>query len=121
MFNNLNTIVPEGNNAVYLGNAFCQMCSETIDDTSCVDPVGCFIPSVTADEPINSAEYGGGTGVSISQTVSGLTVGNKYFLEFWSGGEGGFNGTGVFGVDFGFGNYLMTNTQTYPGMTGTGI
>lgn len=122
MFSSLNSIIPDGNSAVYLGNAFCQMCSETVDDTSCVVPVGCFIPSVTTDAPVNSADFGGSTGVSISQTVSGLTVGNKYFVEFWSGGEGpGFFGTGVFGVDVGFGNYLMTNKETYAGFPGTGI
>lgn len=121
LFSIFNSIIPDGTNAVYLGNSFCKMCSETNDDTTCVVPVGCFIPVLSVDEPINLPEYGGGTGVSISQSVSGLTVGNRYFLEFWSGGEGpGFNGTGVFGVDVGFGNYLMTNKQTYPGITGTG-
>lgn len=117
----MNTIVAEGNNVVYLGNGFCLPCSETSGDTSCVVTTGCFLPSIPQNYPHNDATFGGATGVSISQNVSGLIVGNKYFLEFWSGGEGpGFAGSGIFGVDFGFGNYLMKNVQTPAGSTETG-
>jgi hypothetical protein len=51
------------------------------------------------------------------QVVNGLTVGDVYELEFWCGGEGGFNDPGIFALDLGFGNTLL---RCYPsqGLTG---
>lgn len=103
--------VIDGLNVVYLGNAFCNACSNFANDTSCLIHSDCEILGFPPNYPVNLAEYGGANGVSFSQTVAGLTSGSIYCLEFWSGGEasdfGGFDYPGVFGVDVGFGyNYL---------------
>lgn len=102
--------VVDGTRAAYLGNSFCQICSNTNNDTSCLSQVDCEMVGIPAGFPMHGAAYGGSNGVSMSQTVSNLTVGNKYILEFWAGGEGSSNiflQDGLFGLDIGFGyNYL---------------
>lgn len=114
------TIV-DGLYGVYMGNYFCNPCSQTVDDTSCFTMTDCELSGIPPGFPTHDPAYGGSTGVSIEQTVNGLTIGNTYVLEFWVGGEN--NGTyfldpGMFGVDVGFGNSLLRCNET---PYGTGI
>lgn len=117
-------LVPDGNNAVYLGNSFCKPCSDAMDDVSCITlGDSCAIDGIPPGFPQHDPSYGGSTGVSISQSVSGLTIGDTYVLEFWSGGEDFdvFLNDGVFGVDVGFGNLMFANHPTGPEATEVGI
>lgn len=114
--------IPEGTQAAYMGNFFCEACSPTVDDVSCLVDSGCLVVGIPAGYPFNnSGDYGGGTGVRLEQTVTGLTVGNVYTLEFWAGGEdfGVFNNDGVFGLDLGFGVHFMRCHGTDVGEVGT--
>lgn len=118
--NTFSTIV-EGVTAAYLGNSFCEVCSPIVNDTSCVADSGCVVIGIPAGYPNNnSGGYGGTTGVSLEQTVSGLTVGSTYVLEFWAGGEdfGAFYLDGIFGLDIGFGNMYLRCNGTSPGEIG---
>lgn len=114
-------LVPEGAQAVYLGNAFCNTCSSNSEDISCLTDSGCYTVGVPAGFPYNAPDYGGATGVSIEQTVSGLTVGSVYTLEFWSGGEdfGFFSNDGLFGLDIGFGTMMLQSHGADIGEVGT--
>jgi gliding motility-associated-like protein len=116
------TTVPQGLYCAYLGNFYTEACSPVVNDTSCLVYSGCEVTGIPAGYPFNnSGNYGGGVGVSLEQSVSGLTVGATYVLEFWAGGEdfGSFPERGVFGVDIGFGyNYLICHGTT-PGTIGT--
>jgi hypothetical protein len=81
----------DGNNAVYFGNSF-----NTVGTTYTIGSDGVVN---FAAAPSFSSRPGP---VTLSQTVSGLTAGNSYRLDFWTSGEGntgGFTGTGIFGVD----------------------
>jgi hypothetical protein len=71
--------------------------------------------------PINpNSGFGGATGISLEQTVSGLIAGNSYVLEFWAGGEfGTLIKKGLFAVDVGYGNIFLSNNPTQP-FTGIG-
>src|SRR6187200_2652796 len=71
MAGSLSEIV-QGSQGVYLGNQYCTPCSNTVDDTSCVIDTGCASFSPPPGFPLNTPDYGGNTGVSISQTVAGL-------------------------------------------------
>ncbi len=104
--------VPEGIFVAYLGNYFCNPCSQQADDTSCITASGCEAGGIPAGYPVNDIAYGGSTGVSIAQTVSGLTIGSVYVLEFWAGGEPGFTQQGLFGVDVGFGIHMLRCNTT---------
>ncbi len=116
------TIVPEGNLTAYLGNYFCNPCSAQVDDTSCVSFIDCMVEGIPAGYPTNTTAFGGNTGVSLAQTVSGLTIGSVYVLEFWAGGEAGpFVNRGVFGVDVGFGQMMLQCKPTNPNSTDIGI
>jgi hypothetical protein len=113
--------IPDGRTAVYFGNSQCNACSLTFGDTTCLSTSVCEIPSIPPGYPqsVNSG-YGGDTGVSLSQTVTGLTSGNIYVLEFWAGGEGfSYVNQGLFAVDVGFGNSFLRNNPTGPTDTGT--
>ncbi len=114
IFTNSMTVIPEGTHAVYMGNYFCHSCSATDGDTACLDFDSCIVQGVPTGYPNNTPAYGGATGVSLSQTINGLVPGNVYILEFWSGGEDGFAGTGIFAFDIGFGNMFITCRQTPP-------
>ncbi len=111
MFDNNMSIIVEGTKAAYLGNAFCQPCSATPDDTTCIIRDSCGVQGLPNGYPVNDAAYGGTNGVSIEQTVNGLIIGRIYILEFWSGGEGFgfFVQKGVFGLDLGFGQIMLSN------------
>ena len=107
------SLVVEGTQTAYLGNFYCNPCSNTADDTSCITDTACAILGLPPGFPTNTASYGGNTGVSIEQTVSGLIPGNTYVLEFWAGGEGSsWPNRGLFAVDVGFGDTLLRNNQT---------
>ena len=111
----------QGNRAAYFGNTFCQACSTTANDTTCVANTSCEVSGIPAGYPNNTTVgYGGTAGVNLEQTVTGLTVGNTYILEFWAGGEYS-TGTmyrGMFAVDIGFGKTYLRNKPT---AHGTGI
>jgi Secretion system C-terminal sorting domain len=120
LFDNAFSEIPDGQVAAYFGNAYCTACNSTADDTSCLSQLGCEVSGIPAGYPVNTPDYGGTTGVSLSQTVSGLTIGNVYILEFWSGGEGFnvFTEDGLFAVDIGFGNTFLRDPATNPGDSG---
>jgi hypothetical protein len=100
----------DGNIAPYMGNWYCTTCSNVQGDTSCLVDQGCEMTLSVTGYLASDPSYGGATGLSLSQTVTGLTVGQLYELEFWAGGEGftgSFENQSIFGVDIGFGyNYL---------------
>ena len=88
-----------------------------MSDTSCINYTDCTVTGIPVGYPTNPyAGYGGNLGVSLEQTVSGLTIGNIYILEFWAGGEAGtpFLNNGLFGVDVGFGYTILKNKPTLP-------
>ncbi|HYV90129.1 MAG TPA: PKD domain-containing protein [Chitinophagales bacterium] len=104
------SFIPEGSRAAYLGNSFPNACSPVSNDTSCLINLGCTVTGTPPGYPLNTSDYGGSTGVSIEQTVTGLVIGHTYVLEFWAGGEvnnGFFEANGLFAVDVGFGDTLM--------------
>ena len=112
LINSLSLVV-EGVQGAYLGNFYCNPCSNVADDTSCITDTACAMFALPPGFPTNTAAYGNNTGVSLSQTVSGLTIGATYVLEFWAGGEGdSWPNPGLFGVDVGFGDTLLRNKQT---------
>jgi len=120
--NGSRSIVIEGKKAVYFGNYFCNACSSTQSDTSCIINMGCQVTGIPTGYPYNTVDYGGTTGVNLQQTVNGLMIGAIYLLEFWAGGERDidFNKNGLFAVDVGFGNILLRDPPT-PRITGIGI
>jgi gliding motility-associated-like protein len=107
-----NTSAVDGSNSVYFGNFFCNACSPTSSDTSCLQDSLCEVGGIPSGYPTNTPNYGGNTGLSLSQTVNGLSPGDCYVLEFWAGGEEGFTNRGVFGVDVGFGNMFLSTHET---------
>lgn len=119
-FNNNYSIIIEGNYAAYFGNYICASCTDT-SDTSCIANLNCEVTGIPSGYPINDLSFGGNTGVSLSQTLSGLTIGNNYALEFWTGGEYMFlfSRSGLFAVDVGFGNIFLRDPPTPP-ITGIG-
>jgi len=88
VFTSINSVIPSGSSAAYLGNFFCSACPD--NDTTCLNNVLCETVGIPSGFPNNTSDYGGSTGVSLSQTVTGLTVGNIVEVEFWGGGKGYF-------------------------------
>ena len=110
--------VDKGMRSPYFGNNFCWACSTITDyDTSCLNTSGCRATGIPVGYPLNTINYGGTEGVSLSQTISGLVPGHIYLLEFWAGGEAdstdGFTGKGLFAVNVGFGNTFLRNKPTH--------
>ncbi len=121
--NSNRSVIVEGDKSVYFGNGFCFACSGTINDTSCLNQILCTTNTPPPGYPVtDSINLGGTLGVSLSQAVSGLIIGNTYVLEFWSGGEQ-FNNLfpyeGLFSVDIGFGDTLLRDPPS-PATTGVG-
>lgn len=118
MFDANVTVVPNGISTAYLGNGSnAGACSSAFNDTSCIADSGCVVIGIPSNYPSNDVLYGGTTGVSISQTVNGLTPGFAYVLEFWAGGEkqsSGWTKRGVFAVNVGFGNIYLRCKPTQP-------
>lgn len=114
--------VPEGHNAAYFGNGNAFTCSDFWNDFSCLTFNECSVATLFPPGfPKSLDGYGTQTGVSLEQTVSGLTVGHTYILEFWAGGEpldGLLSENGLFAIDVGFGkSYLTckpTDYENYP-------
>jgi hypothetical protein len=110
------SIIVEGTKAPYFGNYFCKSCSTIPANISCLSSLGCETTGIPSNYPHNPYfGYAGSTGVSLSQIVNGLTVGDTYGLEFWAGGETNgiaFTKPGVFAVDVGFGNIFLRNPPT---------
>ncbi|MCX6275628.1 MAG: T9SS type A sorting domain-containing protein [Bacteroidetes bacterium] len=117
------TQTADGNMAAYFGNGSnASACSAVFNDTSCLDTTGCELLNIPVGYPTNDVTYGGNIGVSLEQTVSGLTIGATYVLEFWAGGEPqshGWMDAGVFSVDIGFGKTYLRDKPTCPGCIGT--
>lgn len=115
------SFIPEDSNAVYLGNYFANACSNTPGDTSCLVSNGCTLGGFPGGYPQNpDAAFGGALGVSIEQTVTGLIPLNTYVLEFWTGGEMLYTGSGLFAVNVGFGDTILPMHSTSP-VGGIGI
>ena len=111
--NNGFSMVIEGTQAAYMGNFYCNACSNSTNDTSCVSDSACTLNPLPPGFPTNTIDFGGNAGVSLEQTVNGLIPGNTYVLEFWAGGEGDiWPNRGLFGVDVGFGDTLLRCKQT---------
>ena len=108
-----NFYVLEGTHSVYMGNFFANSCSNSggvNNDTSCFVQSGCVVTGIPSLYPINPyPNYGGSNALTLAQTVSGLTVGSNYILEFWVGGEADISVTaqGLFALDVGFGNIFL--------------
>ncbi len=121
MFTNFFSTIADGLQAAYFGSNYCLACSSTPDDTSCLINVDCTVSGVPAGYPLAGPTYGGATGLSLEQTVTGLIVGNTYVLEFWAGGEnyGGYPHKGLFAVDVGFGDTLLRCSPTSAGAIGS--
>jgi hypothetical protein len=113
------SMIQEGSNAVYMGNYYCNPCSNSASDTSCLINDDCTVSGPPAGFPFNpDPAFGGPVGVSIEQAVNGLSIGNTYVLEFWAGGEQYMTTPGLFAVNVGFGDTMMRNNNT---PVGTGI
>lgn len=89
--------VPDGQLALYFGNGFVT----SISETPTFNPNGSVI--FTSPTPTLSTNPTLSPPVSIQQTVSGLSTGNKYALSFWASSEDAANATfghdGIFGLD----------------------
>jgi len=113
------SIIEQGTNAVYFGNYYCNACSPVPGDISCLVNSGCTVTGIPAGYPDNpDISFGGATGVSLEQTVNGLIPGNTYVLEFWAGGEEFYSIDGLFAVDVGFGDTLLSCNSTGFGQIG---
>lgn len=115
------SMIEEGFSAVYFGNFYANPCSGTQGDTSClVTNSDCTVSGPPPGFPFNpDPSYGGAVGVSLEQTVTGLTPLMTYVLEFWAGGEQGMTDPGIFALNVGFGDTLLRTRET--GIGGTGI
>jgi len=107
------SIIPDGSAAAYMGNWYCTACIGGEDD--CLSSNGCTFTNVSAAQIFHSAEYGGSSGVSLEQTVAGLTPDSIYIFEFWAGGEdeSSFPKPGLFAVDIGFGYTFLACHGTF--------
>lgn len=101
----------EGTHLAYFGNSMSYLCSPTLGDTSCLGDSSCMAIGISPGYPYSEQDFGGNTGVSLEQTVTGLIIGETYVLEFWTGGEwpNSYPDRGLFAVDIGFGNMFLRN------------
>jgi PKD repeat protein len=107
--------VVNGNQAVYFGNSFCNLCSTIQNDTTCLEDSLCRVIGIPTGYPKSNVVCGNDTGLSLEQQVFGLVPGNIYVLEFWAGGEvdgNNYSKPGIFAVDVGFGNIFLKNNPT---------
>ncbi|MEI6815663.1 MAG: T9SS type A sorting domain-containing protein [Bacteroidota bacterium] len=108
-------VIVEGTKAAYFGNQGTLICSATYGDTSCLEHVDCTVFGLQPGYPVSRYPgYGDYSGISLKQTVAGLTIGATYVLEFWAGGEQDnfFLNKSIFGVDVGFGDTMLTEKPT---------
>ncbi len=110
------SIIPDASSVAYFGNYYSQICSPTPNDTTCLHDSAWVVTGVPSGYPINSADFGGITGVSLEQTVTGLIPSATYVLEFWAGGEAHSRWTkrSIFAVNVGFGNTFLRCKPTPP-------
>lgn len=111
------TFIPQGKRAAYFGNGLSTTCTNKPNDTSCLKQIGCTVSNIPDGFPKSGIYNGSSSGVSLEQTVSGLTKEAIYVLEFWVGGD--FFGEplsepGLFAVDLGFGNSFLRCNLTVP-------
>ena len=121
MYDSTLSIIAEGTMAAYFGNFFSNVCTGGFGDLSCITDSLCTITGIPAGYPLSNAGYGDSTGVSLQQTITGLTAGNTYVLEFWAGGElegNMFTNSGLFAVNVGFGNTFLKDKPTNPASFG---
>lgn len=124
IFDSIRSLIPDGNNAVYFGNAFSNICSTILGDTSCLvftDPIYNMPPPGFPNS--DYSHFGGTTGIELEQVVTGLTPAGKYVLEFWAGGEsefGYFTNSDLFAVDVGFGNIYLRCQPTMSNLNSIG-
>ncbi len=121
VYDSANYFVVQGSRSVYFGSSYANPCSGTSastfpnNDTLCLQYSGCTISGIPSGYPLSGTNYGGVDGLSLSQTIHGLTAGKNYALEFWAGGEyeGWFFKNGMFAVDVGFGNIFLNCKITH--------
>src|SRR5215212_1159452 len=63
--------VQSGSRSAYFGNSFCSPCSNF--DTTCLINTDCVTTGIPPGYPVNQPDYGGPNGLSLDQTVNGLT------------------------------------------------
>jgi len=117
IYDSASSTIPEGTRAAYFGNGFCDVCSTAPDDTLCLYNTFCTVSGIAPGYPRSGWNNGIFTGVSLQQTVSGLTPGNMYVLEFWAGGNYNnmaFMDNGLFAVDVGLGKTFLRIKPTPP-------
>jgi hypothetical protein len=120
IFDASRVVIADGVVAAYLGNSTSNACSASAGDTSCLNMISCEVTGIPDGYPYNpGAGFNGAEGVSIEQTVTGLTADSVYYLEFWAGGENGYFNKGLFAVNVGFGNIFLRDKRTQPSSTGT--
>ena len=122
IFDTSRTPIVEGIMSAYFGNYYCNSCSNSTNDIGCLQDSFCTVNGIPAGYPMHTdTGFGYGVGVSLEQTVQGLTIGNSYVLEFWAGGEdGGLNlSPGLFAVDVGFGKIFLRDKGTFTLSIGT--
>jgi hypothetical protein len=115
IFDSTLCLIPQGLYAAYFGNGNAFACVDQSFDTSCLERKLCTVAGFPAGFPTTLPGYGGPGGVSLEQTVSGLTIGEQYVLEFWAGGEplqGLLSAPGIFAVDVGFGKSYLNCKPT---------
>ena len=115
LFDSTLSLIPEGNYAAYFGNGNAFTCSDFWNDFSCLTFEDCTVRGFPTGFPKSLPGYGEQKGVSLEQTVNGLTVGQTYVLEFWAGGEpleGLLSANGIFALDVGFGKTYLTCKPT---------
>jgi hypothetical protein len=115
VFDTTLSVIPEGNNAAYFGNGNAFTCSTTWGDQSCEVADGCVISGFPTGYPHSNPGWGDATGLSLHQMVSGLSIGQRYVLEFWAGGEPLhelLSEPSIFSVDVGFGKIFLECKST---------
>ena len=115
IFDSTLCLIPQGQFAAYFGNGNAFACVDQSFDTSCLQRKLCTVSGFPQGFPTTLPGYGGPGGVSLEQTVSGLTIGEQYVLEFWAGGEplqGLLSAPGIFAVDIGFGKSYLNCKPT---------
>jgi hypothetical protein len=120
MFSSAWNVVPDGQLSAYFGSYYAyNTCSGNVNDISCISDSQCVaLYNSPVGHPITQVGYGDTLGMSLSQTVNGLTPGAIYELEFWTGGEGAFGLEGIFGLDIGFGYTMLRCVNTPLGNLG---
>ena len=109
---NSSSIIIQGTKAVNFSNYKGYPCNTSFEnDTSCLQKNNCSLIGIPSGYPWSWGAFGGDSGISLNQTLTGLTIGNTYVLEFWAGGINS-PSNGLFAVNIGFGNIFLSNKPT---------